>query len=126
MTEKRLRKGETLRRETGAMNPVASFGSDGASTTLLCWGSTQPVCREVAGSLGFRVVQPVVLSPFPADQLKAALSGTGRVIAVEENALGQLRMLCARHDITVDAAVLKYDGRPFTVEELGRRLGEAA
>ena len=126
MTEKRLRKGETLRRETDAMNPVAGFGSDGASTTLLCWGSTLPVCREVAGSLGFRVVQPVVLSPFPADQLKAALSGTGRVIAVEENALGQLRMLCARHDITVDAAVLKYDGRPFTVEELGRRLGEVA
>ena len=124
MTEKRLRKGETLRRETGALDPVVSFGRGGAATTLLCWGSTLPVCREVAGSLGFGVVQPVVLSPFPGEQLKEALSGTERVIAVEENALGQLRMLCARHDIGVDAAVLKFDGRPFAVEELGRRLAE--
>jgi 2-oxoglutarate ferredoxin oxidoreductase subunit alpha len=126
MTGKRLRKGETLRRETGALDPVVSFGRDGAATTLLCWGSTLPVCREVAGRLGIRGVQPVVLSPFPDEQLKAALSGTERVIAVEENALGQLRMLCARHDIAVDAAVLKFDGRPFAVEELERRLAEVA
>jgi 2-oxoglutarate ferredoxin oxidoreductase subunit alpha len=126
LTGKRLRKGETLRRETGVMDPVVSFGRDGAATTLLCWGSTLPVCREVAGRLGIRGVQPVVLSPFPYEQLKAALSGTERVIAVEENALGQLRMLCARHDIAVDAAVLKFDGRPFAVEELERRLAEVA
>jgi len=126
MTGKRLRKGETLGRETGFLDPVVSFGSDGAPTTLLCWGSTLPVCREVAGRLGIRGVQPVVLSPFPDEQLKAALSGTERVIAVEENALGQLRMLCARYGIAVDAAVLKFDGRPFAVEELERRLAEVA
>ena len=126
MTEKRLRKEETLRKETLALDPVITSGRAGAPATLLCWGSTLPVCREVAGILGFRVVQPVVLAPFPGKQLEAALAGAGKVITVEENALGQLGMLCARNGITTDAAVLKYDGRPFAVEELERRLGEVA
>jgi 2-oxoglutarate ferredoxin oxidoreductase subunit alpha len=126
MTEKRLRKGEALRATTGSLSPVEVFGHDHAPVTLLCWGSTLSVCREVAGTRGFRVVQPIVLSPFPGEDLQKALAGSQRVIAVEENALGQLAMLCARNGIAVDAAVLKYDGRPFAVEELERRLSEVA
>ncbi len=126
MTEKRLRKGETLLRKIRGLDPVERYGRGGAGTTILCWGSTVPVCREVAAGRGLGVVQPVVLSPFPGEDLKMALAGTERVVAVEENALGQLGMLCARNGIVIDAAVRKYDGRPFTVEELERRLAEVA
>ncbi|MGB4235888.1 MAG: 2-oxoacid:acceptor oxidoreductase family protein [Methanoregulaceae archaeon] len=124
MTEKRLLKEETLRARTATLSPVEVFGGDRNPVTLLCWGSTLSGCREVAGTLGFRVVQPVVLSPFPGEQLRESLSGSERIIAVEENALGQLVMLCARNGIGVDATVLKYDGRPFAIEELERRLSE--
>ncbi|NYT06721.1 MAG: pyruvate ferredoxin oxidoreductase [Methanomicrobiales archaeon] len=126
MTEKRLRKGESLLHEIMRLDPVERSGREGASITLLCWGSTLPVCREVAGNLDFRVVQPVVLSPFPGEQLKRALSGAEQIVAVEENALGQLAMLCARNGITVDTSVRKIDGRPFAVEELERRILEVA
>ena len=124
MTEKRLRKAATLRKETDALNPVMVHGTRDAATALLCWGSTLPVCREVAGDRSFRVVQAVVLSPFPAEALRGALSGVKKLVAVEENATGQLQMLCARYGIITDAAIRKYDGRPFTVDELARRLAE--
>ncbi len=122
MTEKRFRKAATLKDETDALTPVMVHGTKDAATALLCWGSTLPGCREVAGDRNFRVVQVVVLSPFPAEALRDALSGVKKLVAVEENATGQLQMLCARYGITADAAIRKYDGRPFTVDELARRL----
>jgi 2-oxoglutarate ferredoxin oxidoreductase subunit alpha len=126
MTEKRLRKAATLKQETDALIPVMLYENKDAATALLCWGSTLPVCREVASDRGFRVVQPVVLSPFPVEAIQDALTGVKKLIAVEENAMGQLQMLCARHGIVADAAIRKYDGRPFAVEELARRLKEVA
>jgi len=124
MTEKRLRKAATLKQETDRLTPVMVYGNREAMTALLCWGSILPICREVAGDRDFRVVQPIVLSPFPVEALKDALIGVKKLIAVEENAMGQLQMLCARSGIMVDAAIRKYDGRPFAVEELARRLKE--
>ncbi len=72
---------------------VNILGDAGAPVTLVCWGSTKGVCSEVAGQLGLRMVQPVVLSPFPVTQLKKALDGTKKLICVEENATAQLAEL---------------------------------
>jgi 2-oxoglutarate ferredoxin oxidoreductase subunit alpha len=74
----------------------------------------------------FRLVQPVILSPFPEESLRQALVGSKKTILVEENALGQLQMLCARHTIPVDKAIHRYDGRPFSLEELRMRILEVA
>jgi 2-oxoglutarate ferredoxin oxidoreductase subunit alpha len=53
-----------------------------------------------------------------------SLQGVRRLIAVEENATGQLAALLRLHGITVDARVLHYDGRPFTPDLLKDRLRE--
>jgi 2-oxoglutarate ferredoxin oxidoreductase subunit alpha len=124
MTEKRLRKWATLKEETALLPAVNIGGETGAEKTLLCWGSTLPVCRELAEQESLRLVQPVILSPFPEESLKKALAGSKKNILVEENALGQLQMLCARHGIRADHAVRRYDGRPFSVEELEMRIRE--
>ena len=97
----------------------------GLVLALICWGSPIGVCREVAGSMGLRVVQPVVLSPFPTQLMQDALQGIKRQIVVEENAEGQLAMLLARHGIRPNLHIRRYDGRPFTVEELEARVREA-
>jgi 2-oxoglutarate ferredoxin oxidoreductase subunit alpha len=89
-----------------------------APVALLCWGSTKGVCCEVGTRLGLRVVQPVVLSPFPVDTLKKALSGVSRVICVEENATAQLATLAGQQGITIHDTVLRFDGRPFTDDRL--------
>ncbi|MFA5236887.1 MAG: 2-oxoacid:acceptor oxidoreductase subunit alpha [Methanoregula sp.] len=124
MTEKRQRKEAHLKEELLQYPCVSVRGTAGATTALLCWGSVRNACDEVAARLGLRVIQPVVLSPFPDQQFANACRGVDRLIAVEENATGQLAALVREHGGRVDATVLKYDGRPFTPGELFLRVQE--
>ena len=116
MQEKRLRKMEKLKEEMKGMETVKVYGNPDSQVTLLTWGSTKGACIEVAGQLGLKVVQPIYLEPMPTWELEKHLKG--RVIAVEVNATGQLANI-----LGVKEKVLKYDGRPFTPEELKKRLG---
>jgi 2-oxoglutarate ferredoxin oxidoreductase subunit alpha len=124
MTEKRRRKEAQLTEELIRYPCISVRGTAGATTALLCWGSVRNACDEVAARLGLRVIQPVVLSPFPDQQFADACRGVDHLIAVEENATGQLAALVREHGGRVDATILKYDGRPFTPDELLLRLQE--
>jgi 2-oxoglutarate ferredoxin oxidoreductase subunit alpha len=124
MTKKRLRKEDGLVADMTGYPQVNSSGPPAAPATLLCWGSTKGVCGEVAGALGLRLVQPVVISPFPVTALNAALGGSAMVICVEENATGQLATLAGCHGIAIHRKVLRSDGRPFTYESLLARVKE--
>ncbi len=124
MTEKRRRKETGLRDELNQYPCVSVRGTADATTALLCWGSVRNACDEMAARLGLRVIQPVVLFPFPDQQFSAACHGVKHLIAVEENATGQLAALAREHGVGAEATILKYDGRPFTPEELARRVQE--
>ena len=124
MTEKRLRKQEALARAMNTLPQVNVLGTADAPVALLCWGSTKGACAEVGEALGLRVVQPVVLEPFPVTQLRVALSGATKLICVEENATGQLAAIASEYGITADEAILRYDGRPFTYESLLEKVRE--
>jgi 2-oxoglutarate ferredoxin oxidoreductase subunit alpha len=123
MADKRLQKGTSLARELEGYETVKVFGKSQAKTALLCWGSNKGVCREAAEKLGFRVIQVLVLSPFPEKSLREALQGVEKLIAVECNATGQLASLAGFFGIAVQDRVLKYDGRPFSLEDLLADLG---
>jgi 2-oxoglutarate ferredoxin oxidoreductase subunit alpha len=125
MTKKRLKKWEHLVGMMQGCPCVMQSGTPGASTALFCWGSTKGVCEEAAAELGFQVIRPLVLAPFPVDQVKKALIGVKRLIAVEENVTAQLSALAERHGIIMDEKILRYDGRPFTVEDLVVKIPEA-
>ncbi|OPY91706.1 MAG: hypothetical protein A4E73_01860 [Syntrophaceae bacterium PtaU1.Bin231] len=125
MQDKRLRKLKPLAEELKGFRTVGVYGDEEASTALLCWGSNKGVCVESAAALGLKVVQPIVLSPFPDDALRKALAGVDRLIAVENNATGQMARLVAAYGVRVDRMILKYDGRPFALDELEMRLKEA-
>jgi 2-oxoglutarate ferredoxin oxidoreductase subunit alpha len=124
LQEKLQRKGAALAAEVGKMQTVLSTGPADARTVLLTWGSCTDPCIEVAGEHGLRVVQPVVLWPFPAEALRAALSGADRVVAVEQNVTAQLARLAATEGIAVHGRILKYDGRPFSLDDLEARVRE--
>jgi 2-oxoglutarate ferredoxin oxidoreductase subunit alpha len=68
------------------------------------------------------MVQPVVLWPFPVDSFRKALKGSTHIIVVENNATGQLAALMRQYGFVIAAEIHKYNGRPFTVEELGERV----
>lgn len=124
MTRKRLRKWESLAEDMQRYSGVTIYGVPDASTALLCWGSTKGVCNEIASLLGLKVIRPVLLSPFPITQVKKAMSGVTRVISVEENATGQLATLAEQHGIAVYDRILRYDGRPFSPEDLREKVKE--
>ena len=124
MAKKRLLKGEMLAVEMKGYPGVSVSGDTGAVTALFCWGSTRGVCNEIAGLLGLRVIRPLVLSPFPAEELKQAMTGVTRLIAVEENATAQLATLAERYGIKPDKKILQFDGRPFLPDDLLAKVKE--
>jgi len=65
-----------------------------------------------------------VLEPFPTASMQKALEGVERLIGVENNATAQLAAVARCHGIRVDETVLQYDGRPFSVDGLGKRVEE--
>jgi 2-oxoglutarate ferredoxin oxidoreductase subunit alpha len=118
MQEKLLRKEKFLAQELEELATVKTYGDKGSKSALLCWGSNKGVCIEVAERLGLKVIQPVVLNPFPIKQFKEALIGVEKIICVESNATGQLKRLIKGYGFSVSGTILKYDGRPFSLEEL--------
>jgi 2-oxoglutarate ferredoxin oxidoreductase subunit alpha len=124
MQEKRLRKRKHLERDIDKMEAVRVYGKAESSTALITWGSTKGACLEVGRDLGLRLIQPLVLEPFPAASLKESLKGVNRLIGAETNATGSLSRLLSCYGIKVDRTILKYDGRPFTVDGLRKRVEE--
>jgi 2-oxoglutarate ferredoxin oxidoreductase subunit alpha len=118
MTDKRLLKGASLAKELEGegYETVKTYGQ--GETVLLCWGSNKGVCTEVAEKMGLKVVQVLVLWPFPIRRLGEALKGAKRVISVECNSTGQLASLAKCSGFVVDDLILKYTGRPFSLEDL--------
>ncbi len=123
MQDKRLRKmiaiSEALRGKS-----LEVWGDPGADTVLLHWGSTRGAVYEATERLaeeGLRVraVRVIYLWPFPSEEIVEELRGAKRIIAVEQNATGQLaKLLRMETGIRVDHRVLRYDGRPFTPEDI--------
>jgi 2-oxoglutarate ferredoxin oxidoreductase subunit alpha len=122
MQDKRLRKGKYLLEELEGYETVKVYGDKNSSTALLFWGSNKGACVEAGEKLGLRVVQPIVFSPFPLRQFKEALKGVKKIICVESNATGQLADFVKCYGIDVDKRILKYDGRPFSLDELEQKI----
>ena len=125
MSDKRRRKGQSLAREMEEYETVKVYGKASSKTALLFWGSNKGVCAETAEDLGLRAVQVLALSPFPEKRLIEALQGVEKLLAVECNSTGQLTALAGCCGIKVDDRILKYDGRPFSREDLLHSLGGA-
>jgi len=122
MQEKRLRKFKKMKEMVEKLPAVNIGGKKNSQTALVAWGSVKGVALEVAEKRGLKLIQPVVIQPFPEKQMKEALEGVKKVIVVENNALGQLAEILPKYGIKIDGKVLKYDGRPFWLKELDEKL----
>jgi 2-oxoglutarate ferredoxin oxidoreductase subunit alpha len=123
--EKRLRKLKGLKQE---ITPPESHREKGAEITLIGWGSTYGAIREAAALLkeegkAVNTLHFSQLWPFPAAATIAAIKKTRKNIVIESNATAQLASLIRRETgQKADATVLKYDGRPFSPQEIIDRL----
>jgi 2-oxoglutarate ferredoxin oxidoreductase subunit alpha len=127
MVEKRLFKKLPLIRQEIA--PPFLYGNDHPDIVLTGWGSTYGVIKEAVDSLSkeksIAMLHFSELFPLPApessDYLKL-LQNAKIAICIENNATGQFaHLLRAETGFHYIHRISKYDGRPFTVENL---LGE--
>ena len=121
MVEKRFKKFEGIVKELG--QPLRT-GPDKADILLIGWGSTYGVIKEVTELLlqegvSISLMHLQEIWPFPETPVRQHLEQSKRCFVVENNATAQLSNII--QEITghiPDGNVLKYDGRPFSCEEL--------
>jgi len=122
MADKRNKKFAGLKDEIEELHTVEISGNKDSETALLTWGSNKGACDEVGEILGLRVVRPLVLCPFPEQSFATAMKDVKRFYSVETNETGQLARLVSQFGYRTNGLVLKYDGRPFTIDELQSRV----
>ncbi len=122
MVEKRLRKEKAL---AGEIEPPWIYPERlKGRIVLLGWGSTFGAIREAVEVLNekedvYAHVHLRELWPLPKEHLEGIWTEAKEVISVEGNATGQLgKLISAETGLRPRRLILKYDGRPFTAEEI--------
>ncbi|PID52277.1 MAG: 2-oxoacid:ferredoxin oxidoreductase subunit alpha [Candidatus Moraniibacteriota bacterium] len=127
MTDKRLFKRRELLEET-AIEPEI-IGKKSAKTMVVCWGSNRNVLVESIENLNnseISVIHFAQLFPFNKS-VKKTLGKAEKVIVVENNAIGQFANLLEKEcGVTVNRRILKWNGEPFSVEELTNEIKKIA
>ncbi|MGQ9627141.1 MAG: 2-oxoacid:acceptor oxidoreductase subunit alpha [Anaerolineae bacterium] len=118
MVDKRLKKLELIKDE---VIPPELVGDEDYKVLVIGWGSTYHVVKEALGKLGrddlsflhFKQVYP--LHPDTPSYLERA----EKIVIIENNATSQFGKLIKLYaGIDVKSKILKYNGLPFSVEEV--------
>ena len=124
MVDKRLRKLKEIEKE---IVPSELLGGKEYKTLVIGWGSTYGAIKEAMGNLKndnisflyFKQLYPLHHST------KESLTQAEKTIIFENNAQGQFAdLIKLKTGFEVDKKVLKYNGMPFSVEEVEKSLKE--
>ena len=91
---------------------------------IVSWGSTKGPVLDAIDLLASQGIDASFLQlthiwPFPAQQVSAVLAKAKRIILIENNATAQLGSLISQACcINISERILRYDGRPFTAQEI--------
>jgi 2-oxoglutarate/2-oxoacid ferredoxin oxidoreductase subunit alpha len=102
----------------------AGAGEQEAEILLVCWGSTKGAMLEALKLLSesgikARMMHIRYASPFPARPVLSALTKAKNTVIFEGNSEAQMRaLILQKTGYYIDRAYLRYDGRPFTPEEI--------
>jgi 2-oxoglutarate ferredoxin oxidoreductase subunit alpha len=122
MVDKRLRKLEEIEKET--ISPEL-IGSEEYKTLVIGWGSNYGPIKEALenlkndsiGFLYFKQLYPLHHST------KNFLNNSEKTVIFENNAQGQFSdLIKLKTGFEIDKKVLKYNGMPFSVEEVEKNL----
>jgi len=124
--DKRFRKLKVLEAE---IDGAKFYGDKDAELIIVGWGSTKGTILEamkILSKKGINVgyLQILYILPFPTNKVKSFLEGKKKIL-VENNKTAQLGGIIKENaGINVDYKILKYDGRPFTPEEIASKIEE--
>lgn len=122
---KRMGKLELAAKEIPGERKIVFSGPENADVTIVGWGTTKGAILDAMevlqkeDGLTANFLQVRLLRPFPVEEVTAILGKAKKTILVEENYSGQLGdLIRAETGIGVEQRLVKFDGRPFSEEEL--------
>ncbi|MFB0505705.1 MAG: 2-oxoacid:acceptor oxidoreductase subunit alpha [Thermodesulfobacteriota bacterium] len=127
MVLKRMRKLDGISREMG---PPEMYPSNDADVVLLGWGSTYGAMKEAVHFMNREGLRAKMLHfseiyPLPARNFFKKTLKDGKIFAVENNYSGQFADLFSfETGIPISQKILKYDGRPFSPQEIIAQVKE--
>ncbi len=127
MVRKRMRKLDGLRNE---MNPPFIYPSKKSDIVLLSWGSLYGASKEAVELLNRDGISAQMMHfsemfPFTAHPFLSKVKKKTKIFAVESNFNGQFADFFAHETgLPVFHKILKYDGRPFSPQEIVSQVNE--
>jgi 2-oxoglutarate ferredoxin oxidoreductase subunit alpha len=131
MMHKRMGKLALAQKAIPQDQQYALHGPEDADLTVLAWGSTKGTILDAIRVLEgqgkqINFLQCRLMKPFPADAIGNILRRAKRIVSMEENYSGQLASLVTEHTgILIKDRINKYDGRPFSEDEVVKALSNA-
>lgn len=126
MVEKRLfRKMPLIRKEIA---PPQLYGIQSPDIVIVCWGSMYGIAKEVVDELSDKFKIAMLhfseIYPFPEQQNWINVLKNAKLsIGIEQNATSQFaRLVRMETGFSIQNHINRYDGRPFTVEELKEKV----
>ena len=114
----RVKKYYDIKRETKKFEMIKIYGKKNSKNLILGWGSTTGAIVDAIKNFDAKFLQVLYLKPL-SDQIKKEMVKAKKIILIENNVTGQLgRLLREKTGLKIEKKILKYDGRPFTSNEL--------
>jgi 2-oxoglutarate ferredoxin oxidoreductase subunit alpha len=122
MVDKRARKEKNIKKEIKALKPTSVYGK--GKNLLIGWGSTKGAILDSLSELkDYRFLQVSYISPFPKKAVEREIKKSKKVILVENSSTGLLADIIAeKTGIMIKEKILKYDGRPFSPEDIIKKI----
>ncbi len=110
--------------EKNDMETPQLFGPEKADVTIVSWGSNKgSIFQAMKEFPNVNFLHLTWMNPFPSKAVKQILSGAKHVVDIECNYTAQLAgLIREKTGIEIEDKFLKYDGRPFFVEDLAEKL----
>jgi len=124
MVLKRIKKMETIEKGIPDSEKAVLHGDPDAKITIVSWGSTKgPILdameRLKTDGLRVRFLQIKTFLPFPKDVVKGIISSSDDMIAVENNAFGQMVMAIRMFTgLDIKKRVAKLNSRSLMEQEV--------
>jgi len=126
MVEKRLFKKMPLIKKE--ISPPLIYGDKNPEIVLVCWGSMFGIVKEITDELleKYKIAMIHFSEIYPFSEDKSwieLLRKSKKVINIEQNATSQFsKLIKIETGIHIENHINRFDGRPFTVDELLERV----
>jgi 2-oxoglutarate/2-oxoacid ferredoxin oxidoreductase subunit alpha len=105
------------------------IGPEDADLTIVSWGSNRGAIIEIINKLndqGNKKINCLIvknMKPFHNQEIKEILKNSKKLVLIENNYSAQLGDLIAeKTGILIENKILRYDGKPYTINDLERKL----